>query len=223
MHNPVLKGKFIVIDGIDFCGKGTQIDRLVTYLKNHPKDENFKFISVVSTREPSNSHHSLEIRKTLQSSLDPYEKAQKLTELFVNDRKAHLTNLIEPNIKAGAFVISDRYMYSTLAYQQTQGILLKNLLEMHSNMRIPDLVFLINISGKESLIRKAVKKDKRPDEMFDKIDFQEKLSQSYLALKELLPNHPIHIIDGTQSIETIAKEIQSKVNDLIEKDYPTNL
>jgi len=220
LDSPVLKGLFIVIDGIDFCGKGTQVDFLVSYLKNHPLDEKFKLISVVSTREPFNTGYSLEIRKVLQSTSDPYSKAEKLSELFVEDRKVHLRNLVEPCLSAGAFVVSDRYMYSTLAYQQAQGIAFDKLLRMHSGLRVPDIVFIIDISGKESLRRKALRLDKRPDEMFDRLEFQEKLSQNYRELKGKLPDHPIFVIDGLRSKDDIAKDIQEKVDSLVEKVYP---
>ena len=219
LDDPVLKGKFFVIDGIDFCGKGTQTDLLVKHLKNHPLDERFKLISVVSTREPFNSHFSLEIRNVLQRSLSPFEKAEKLTELFVDDRKMHLKKLIEPCLKAGSFVVSDRYMYSTLAYQHTQGISFEKLMSLHSGMRIPDLVFIIDIPAEESLRRKALKQDKRPDEMFDKLDFLTELRKNYLALKDMLPDHPIIVINGLRPIEKIFEEIKSKIDVFMKNIY----
>ena len=64
---PVIKGKFIVFEGLDFCGKGTQIRLINDYLMSHPADDKLKLISVLSTRNPSNSIHTMQIRDVLQS------------------------------------------------------------------------------------------------------------------------------------------------------------
>ncbi len=111
-----MKGKFIVLDGIDGCGKGTQVKLLANYLFDSNK-KNHVFL----TREPYHSEHYEEIRRLLKSGLNPRDNAERLTELFVADRKVHVA-LIESLLSQGINVVSDRYKYSTLAYQQTQGI-----------------------------------------------------------------------------------------------------
>jgi len=214
-----IEGKFIVLDGIDFCGKGTQAGMLAKYLMNHPLDQDLKLIHVLHTREPSNSPYTLEIRKTLQSELDPSAKKQQLTELFVKDRQYHLDHVVLPALKAGVWVVCDRYMYSTLAYQGAQGIDEDYLLKIHKRMRVPDVAFLIDVSGEESLARKARKQDRRPDEMFDQLDFQELLRRKYLGLRELLPEHPLQVFDGVRPIQDIAQEIRGIVDGLVSEAY----
>lgn len=214
-----IEGMFIVLDGIDFCGKGTQAGLLVEYLMNHPLDQEFKLINVLHTREPSNSPFTLEIRETLQSELDPSAKKQRLTELFVKDRQFHLDNVILPALKAGVWVVCDRYMYSTLAYQSAQGVDMNELVRMHEGMRVPDAVFVIDVPGKESLARKARKRDKRPDEMFDQVDFQERLRENYLGLRTRLPDHPLRVLDGVRPIQDIAGEIREVVDSLVSAAY----
>jgi dTMP kinase len=216
---PAINGKFIVLDGIDLCGKDTQARLLVDYLYDHPIDQKLKLFSIIATREPSGSKHTLEIRRIVKENTDPYEKANKLTELFVEDRKWHLDNVINPGFKAGCFVVSIRYMYSTLVFQQTQGIPLDKLLDMHKGMRIPDVVIFIDITSEESTKRSA-KRTQREEEMFEKLEFQKKIRKNYLDLKEKLPDHPIHIINGERSVEEIQKEIREIVDKLIQSDYP---
>lgn len=214
-----LAGRFIVLDGIDFCGKGTQARLLSDYLMSHPRDDKFKLISVLSTRNPSNSPYTMQIRDVLQSESDPSAKMEHLAKLFVQDRKHHFENVIDPALSSGIWVICDRYMYSTLAYQNAQGMPINQLLDMHEGLPVPDAVFIIDISGEESLRRKAVKKDKRPDEMFDRLEFQEKLAENYRSMRSLLAHHPIHLIDGTKSKEQIHEEIRKEVDKLVHEAY----
>lgn len=215
-----IRGLFIVLDGIDLCGKDTQAKLLLEYLYDHPVDQKLKLISVVGTREPSGSKYTLDIRRIVKENTDPYEKASKLAELFVKDRRWHLDNVIVPSLKSGLFVVCNRYMYSTLAFQQTQGLVFDDLLKMHDGMKIPDVVFFIDISSEEAMKRKEKRLEIRDEEMFEKLEFQRKLRKNYLDLKEKLPNHPIHIINGERSIEKIQNEIRKIVDDLIRSVYP---
>lgn len=215
----MLKGRFIVLDGIDFCGKGTQCSMLMKYLSDHPFDQKKKLISVLYTREPSNSPFNSEIRNVMQSETDPNSKMEKLTELFIKDRKYHIDNMIRPNLEAGVWIVCDRYMYSTLAYQHTQGMSFNSLLEKHVDFPTPDAVFIIDVPGKVSLERKAAKKDKRPDEMFDKLEFQTKLADNYRELKNKLASHPIAVIDGNQSREEIFSIIKERIDGMVKDAY----
>jgi len=143
------KGKFIVFEGIDGCGKSTQAWMLGKYLF-----ELNKYNHVIMTREPWKNQ---DIRKILKEDEDPYSEAEKLARLFIDDRKQHVEKLIKSNTRKKIHVISDRYSLSTLAYQQAQGVPLNKLLKMHKGLLIPDIIFLIDISVKVALQR--MKKD----------------------------------------------------------------
>jgi len=213
-----IKGKFFVFDGIDCCGKETQARLLGDYLFDHPKDQYYKLLNVVLTRNPSQSGYTIQLRDSLHDIKDPYEKARVLADLFVKNRQWHIDRTILPNIASGMMVLCVRYMYSTLAFQQTQGMSFDELNKMHDGMPVPDAVFFVDISADECIRRKD--KRLREEEMFEKIEFQKKLRDNYLRLKEQLPNHPIHIINGERSAEEIQKDIRKIVDDLIFSSYP---
>jgi len=142
---------FIVFEGIDGCGKTTQILKLVDYL--HKKD---KHSHIILTREP---YKQKEIREILKSNNNPYSEKEKLTELYINDRKKHIEELIKPALEKNFIVISNRYKYSTICYQSAQGQEMKkelnNLLEQHKNMLIPDFVFIIDTPTEIAIKRMA--------------------------------------------------------------------
>ena len=82
---------FIVFEGIDGCGKSTQIMKLAEFIFNKNKYNN-----IILTREP---YKLREIREILRLNESPEEKAEKLTELFIADRKEHIEEIIKPAIE----------------------------------------------------------------------------------------------------------------------------
>jgi len=190
-----MKGLFVVFEGIDGSGKSTQIWKLAKYIF-----EISKYNHVVVTREPWKDEN---IRKILRETDDPYSQAEQLAKMYVEDRKEHVQNLILPAIQKGIHVISDRYSFSTLAYQQTQGIPLTKLLEMHKGLPIPDIIFIIDIPVKVALKRMNKDKKREKEQKFEKnISFLEKLRKKYLELANL-PNHNVVIVDGRKKPEEI--------------------
>jgi dTMP kinase len=107
-----MPGKFIVLDGPDYCGKGTQHRMLVSHLLDHPLDRDNKLINVVATREPFNTQYTLEARRIMRESADPQQKAEQLKAIFFADRREHIDVLIVPALRAGCIVASDRYKYA---------------------------------------------------------------------------------------------------------------
>lgn len=189
------RGLFITFEGIDGCGKSTQVRRLAQHIL-----ELSKYNHVLITREPYND---TKIREILQQDEDPYSQAKKLAQMFVEDRKLHVKNIISENIRKGMFVISDRYSFSTLAYQQTQGVPINELLKMHKGLPIPDIIFVIDVPAEVAM--KRMKKDtvRKAEHKFEKnIKFIKKLRLKYFELANL-PNHKVILIDGRKSPEEI--------------------
>lgn len=189
------RGLFIAFEGIDGCGKSTQVTKLAKHILDLDKHNH-----VLITREP---YKNRDIRKILQAESNPYSQAENLAELFVKDRKEHLNELILPTLNQGAYVITDRYSLSTLAYQQTQGVPLEKLISLHKNVKIPDIVFLVDLPVKTALERMRKDSEREIEQKFEKeVEFIQKLRQNYLDLLNL-PDYNIIKIDGTESIEEI--------------------
>ena len=204
-----IQGRFIVFEGPDGCGKGVQQRLLCDYLYKHPLDKN-KSITVVRTREPHNTVYAVEIRKRLSSGegLDPHE----LTDLFVKDRHVHISDVIVPNVAVGNIVVSDRYKYSTIAYQGVKGVPMEKLFLAHEGMVVPDLVFFLDVPASVRMEREGLK----TGDAFDRErDFQEKLDAKYRELKVTFALEPIHIIDGNRPPEVVFEDIKKKVDELM--------
>ncbi|MEK7634347.1 MAG: dTMP kinase [Patescibacteria group bacterium] len=203
------KGKFIVIDGIDGCGKGTQVKLLADFIFDQDK-KNHIFL----TREPYNSEYYTEIRRLLKEGIDPKENAELLAELFVKDRKVHC-ELLEYLLSRGVYVVCDRYKYSTLAYQQAQGVSLEKLLEMHKGVLVPDLVIIPDMPAEIAFERVAKDGNRSHKEVFEQKDFLEQLRQNFLKLPVVLPNEKIVVINGNKLVGEVFELIKKEVDKIL--------
>jgi dTMP kinase len=199
-----MPGKFIVFEGIDGCGKGTQLKLASSYIFDLSKDND-----IFLTREPTRDFK--EIRQRLASQTESKQDAEWYANAFVEDRKNHISKYIQPALNNNTHVLSDRYKYSTLAYQQTQGMPLQTLLDMHKGLLIPDLILIFDCPAEIAFERR---KSDGATEVFDKdLEFQEELRQNYLKLKQDLSQENIEILDATKTPE----EIFNKVKELLDK------
>jgi dTMP kinase len=202
------RGLFITFEGIDGCGKSAQVKMLNNYVSQLSK-----YNHVLNTRQP---YKNQDIRKILQEDSDPYSQGRKLAEMFVADRKKHVFEMIMPILDVGGHVISDRYDLSTLAYQQTQGVSLQELIEMHSGIIMPDLTFIVDVPAEVAIERMKKDTKRNVEQKFEKqIEFIKKLRQNYLDLQKQLPGRNIVIIDANPSIEEIfEKQIKPAFDNL---------
>jgi dTMP kinase len=192
---------FIVFEVIDGCGKTTQIWKLAKYLSDINKHNH-----LIITREP---YKELEIRKILMHDDDAESQKEKLTQLFIEDRKNHINELITPSTKKGFIVISDRYKYSTIAYQSAQGQDINKLIQAQKDFLKPDFIFIID-TATETAIHRMKTDSRKVEQKFEKnIAFLEKTRQNYLKLKHLLPGENIIYINGNQTIDEIFDKIKS--------------
>src|SRR3989338_2485061 len=99
-------GIFVVFDGIDGCGKTTQLKKFVDYIFQRNKYNN-----IIVTREP---YKETDARKILYEGRDSSSQSEKLADLFINDRKRHAEDLIMPSLNKGWYVVCDRYKLSTI-------------------------------------------------------------------------------------------------------------
>tara|TARA_Y100001978_G_C23700853_1_gene440812 strand:+ start:4259 stop:4897 length:639 start_codon:yes stop_codon:yes gene_type:complete len=180
-----MKGKFIVIEGIDGCGKTTQINELYEWLpKSGLIKENSKLIK---TREPGGSLLGKEIREMILKNNDE-NSPSNLTELllYYADRAEHISKIILPALENGDWIICDRFSGSTLAYQgYGRGININNIKKLDNivcqNLQ-PDITFLLEISPEESVLRR---RNKVPDRIESEgINFLKKVDFGFKIIAE---------------------------------------
>lgn len=191
---------FIVFDGVDGSGKTTQFNKFVKYLFAKHKHNH-----LVLTREP---YQETDIRKLLYAEDDPLTQSEKLAELFVADRKKHADELIVPCVEKGLFVISDRYKHSTIAYQTAQGMDMQKLIEMHENLPVPAITFIIDVSIDEAFRRMAGDEGRKSHKFEKNRDFMEKVRENFRKEKEALSGEKVFVIDGERNPDEIFREIK---------------
>ncbi|ALV61765.1 thymidylate kinase [Thermococcus litoralis DSM 5473] len=206
-------GMFIVLEGIDGAGKSTQAKMLAKWFEN-------KGYEVVLTKEPTDTAFGKLIRRLVltggKEGIIDGARISKEAEalLFAADRAEHVKKLIEPSLKAGKVVISDRYFYSSLAYQWARGLDLEWLINLNAFAPRADLVILLDLPVKESIKRingRSIRSE------FDKIvELQKKVRENYLKLAEKFEE--IRIINALAPVEDIHNDIVALVeHELLEK------
>ena len=167
-------GRLIALEGLDGAGKTTQARRLAAALRRR----GFK---VLLTREPSSGPYGRKLRRYLKSrerSLSPTEEL----ELFLADRRWHVAQVIKPALAAGAVVITDRYYYSTAAYQGALGLDPREILAVNEAFAPkPDLVFLMTLPPAAALARRQ--KKGTPTQVTEAAGYLKKVAAIYRGLK----------------------------------------
>ncbi len=204
------KGIFIVVDGIDGSGKSEIVKMLHNYLFSKSKK-----YRILTTREPTNGKYGKKIREMLRKEKDPLSNDKKLTELFIKDREEHLRIIIEPFLKRSNhhehnIVISDRYYYSTIAFQGAQGIDIKSLINKNKQFRKPDITFILD--SEPSIALKRIRY--RQKEKFEQLEFMKRIRKNFLMLPRLLKDN-IKIIDSNKPLKNVLADIKSELDKLI--------
>ena len=202
-----MKGKFIVLEGIDGSGKTTQLNELYKWLpKSGLISENSK---VIQTRDPGGTVLGKKIRQLLLEK-DIRNSPAPLTELLLYsaDRSEHLSTIILPALNNNDWVISDRFSDSTLAYQgygRNINIEIINKLELLvCQGKEPDITFFLDISAEESIKRR---KNEIPDRMESEgLRFLEKVNNGFRSIAK---EKNWEIISASKDQSSIAREIQS--------------
>ena len=198
------KGKLITFEGIDGCGKSTQVKKLVEFFNKTKK-------TAIFVREPGGTQISEEIREILLNR--HLEDISDRTEaLLMTGSRSQLTHeIIIPNLNKGLHVVADRYSDSTLAYQgggrQIDIEWLIRLNQFATYDIEPNVTFYIDVLPEEALKRKNQEKDRI--EMAG-IELQSRVRNAYLELAKRFQSRYI-IIDGHDSIDNIHDIIISHI------------
>ena len=198
------RGRFIVLDGIDGCGKTTQARRLVERLAHEGGAE------PLHLREPGSTPVGEGLRALLLSrehALDPGTEALMLAA----SRRALLLDLVAPALEQGRDVVCERFHPSTFAYQAEAGGLdgdaVLELLRTWAGRPEPDLVVVIDADPRTAAARRGAATDRIEDKG---LSFQERVARGYRRYAERVPGTVV--VDGGRSADAVAEEIAREVS-----------
>ena len=202
-----MKAKFITLEGIEGSGKTSSLKGITDLLDK-------KNISYIVTREPGGSSIGKELRAIL---LDPETEISPEVELLLmlSDRKDHVEKIILPNLEKGNWVVSDRFMDSSIAYQGGGRQLGKKLIisvAEYLNLPQPDLTLLFDLPVEISLSRVKARGDLDRFEK-EEIEFHKRIRNTYLDLATNNSNR-IKIIDSSQKIESMLNNVKQAIEKL---------
>ncbi|MDY6820150.1 MAG: dTMP kinase [Deferribacterota bacterium] len=195
------EAKFIVIDGIDGCGKSTLSKKLYNYYKSLGK-------KIILTKEPGGSPSSKYLREyLLNSKIDITPITETL--IFLADRYEHINKTIIPAINAGYNVICDRYTPSTYAYQvfgRNVDSSITDFLTKRLQILYPDITLIIDIDVKLAIKRKRSDKANPLEEKYELMgkDFLECVRKGFLWYAKNFDN--TYIINGDKAVEASLKD-----------------
>ncbi|WP_158212373.1 dTMP kinase [Natranaerobius trueperi] len=193
-------GKFITFEGIDGCGKSTQLLYFKEYLNKQGED-------VITTREPGGTNVGDAIRSILldRKYSDMTMEAEAL--LYAASRVQHVTQVILPNASAGKVVLCDRFIDSSIAYQGGGDPLtsqdVRNINSLTLDKIRPDITFLIDIDPEQAFKRLNRGRDRIENRG---LQYQEKVRKNYLKIASKEPDRII-IIDGNRSKDEVFWDI----------------
>jgi dTMP kinase len=197
-------GVFVVLEGGDGCGKSTQVQLLVSRLRDLGRE-------VVATREPGATEAGAAIRSLVLGGGDLDPRAEAL--LIAADRAEHVAEVIRPALERGAVVVSDRYIPSSLAYQGVaRGLGVDEIARLSAwatGELTPDLVVILDVPADEAAARRAGPEDRmerEPD------SFRSAVNQAYRDLAVRFGWTPV---DGSAPVEVVAEQVWAAVRPLV--------
>lgn len=203
MPGSPVRGRFITLEGGEGAGKSTQVRLLGDRLEAAG-------VPVVVTREPGGTLAGERIRALLLVPGDDPIAAETEALLMTAARAEHVAKVIEPALDRGAWVISDRYVDSTYAYQGSgrglRMLRLQQAQELATHGLMPEITFLLDLPVEVGLGRRMGASDEPNRLDAEKRSFHESVRRGYHSL---VASDRVrwHVVDATQSIEQIADDI----------------
>ena len=202
----MVQGRFISFEGIEGCGKTTQIALLSDYLKNHS-------IAHTITREPGGTAVGEGIRKILLDSETIHLTAASELLLFYASRSQNIQEKIKPALERKEVVICDRYYHASLAYQgYGRGIpldFIQKLTDLVCAPYRPDMTLLLDIEPEVGLARARARNHSRPENEgrfeAEDLDFYNRVRDGYLELAS--QDERIQLIYADRPIENVHRHI----------------
>jgi dTMP kinase len=200
------RGKFVSFEGIEGCGKTTQIALLSEYLTKHR-------IPFTVTREPGGTAVGEGIRKILLDSETIHLTAASELLLFYASRSQNILEKIKPALERGEMVICDRYYHASMAYQgYGRGIpldFIQKLTDLVCQPYRPDITFLLDIEPEVGLARARARNHGRAEDEgrfeAEDLEFYNKVRDGYLELAS--EDERIQIIYADRPIEAVHRHL----------------
>jgi dTMP kinase len=201
-----ITGRFLTIEGIEGVGKSTQVTRLSNAL-------NERDIAHLVTREPGGTPLAERIRAVLLDNV-PDETMPPTAELLLMfaARAVHLTNLVEPALRAGRWVLCDRFIDATYAYQGGgRGLSADTIGQLETlvlGARRPHLTLLLDAPVEQALGRARQRNAGAAADRFEseRAEFFERVRDAYRARAAAEPGR-IAVVDASQSADRVAAQI----------------
>ena len=201
------KGLFITFEGIDGCGKTTQINLLKNYLENNG-------YKVILTREPGAKGLGEKLREILLN-YDGEVSSNCESFLFLADRAQHIDTIIKPAIQNGVVVLCDRHTDSTVAYQGYGRSLdldqIKQLNNIATSGIKPDITFILDIDIETSLTRIGKGRDRMEN---SGREFFERVRNGYIEISKQEPER-VKLLNGKDTIDDLNKQIIDSVQKIL--------
>ena len=199
---------FITFEGIEGSGKSLQINRAQTYLQQ-------KGLPCLLTREPGGTDFGMALRSVLLGTDSCHREPWCELLLFLADRYQHLKEVIEPALKRGILVLSDRYQDATRAYQAAaRGIPQDEIEKLTQLLGIiePDKTILLDLDPEEGLLRARTRNAASPtagaEGRFEAEDlaFHKKVRAAYLDLAARWPRR-MHVVQASGTPDAVSARI----------------
>jgi dTMP kinase len=203
-----MRGKFITLEGIEGSGKSTSLDTISQNLETL----NIEFIV---TKEPGGGPLGKDLRKMLLDKRTSISSEVELL-LMMADRKNHIDNIVEPSLEKGIWVISDRYLDSSYAYQgggRQINVSKIDLLTELLKFPIPDLTLLFDLSP-EIALQRAKNRSELDRFESEPMDFHQRIREAYLTLANDNIERYI-VIDASKDIQNVKDQVQKQLNQFI--------
>jgi len=188
-------GLFVVLEGIDGSGKTTIAKTLVEKLRSYGYKAEYTF-------EPTDS----DIVELMRTKYREYRDAYIDALTFALDRLLHIKLKIKPLLNQGYIVVSDRYFYSSVAYQSASGAPIEWVLEVNKWALKPDVAIYLDVDPVTGLNRKTSQETRFPE--FEKLEFTYRVREVYL---ELVRRGLLVMIDAKRSFEEVYRDVENHV------------
>ena len=209
-----MAGAFITFEGIDGCGKSTQLRLLASELR-------VLGVPVIATREPGGTPLGQKLRAAL---LDVQEQVDPLTELlvFAADRAQHVRKHLLPALEQNQVVLSDRYADATVAYQGAgrgfDSELIQEIVQLATGGLKPDLTLLFDLSVADAAVRTRKRvRNKRTDRLdVEDAEFHTRVRNAYVEMAKAQPER-FRIIDARGSVNETHETVINIVMPFLEE------